>query len=111
MSKEADVFKALGDPVRMRIVRMLADSGEMCVCKIIAELESMSQPAVSHHLGVLKSAGLVCPRKEGLWIYYSLSESTLRDVALASIQHLLNMKQERCAVRAGDFDERVGEAL
>jgi len=90
-----DVFKALGDPVRMRIIRMLAENGEMCVCKIIPEL-GMSQPAISHHLAVLKNAGLVHPRKEGLWIYYSIIRSTLREVALASIYELLETVDSEC---------------
>ncbi|HAH87714.1 MAG TPA: transcriptional regulator, partial [Armatimonadetes bacterium] len=46
------IFKALGDPVRVRIVEMLSLNGEMCVCKIMEEL-SMTQPAVSHHLATL----------------------------------------------------------
>ena len=99
MVNAEEVFKALGDPVRMRIVRMLADNGEMCVCKIIPEI-GMSQPAVSHHLGVLKNAGLVSPRKEGLWIHYSLIRSTLCEVAMASIEDLLGSIDHTASVQS-----------
>jgi ArsR family transcriptional regulator len=75
------ICKALGDPVRVRIVEMLSANGEMCVCKIMEEL-SMTQPAVSHHLSVLKNAGLVHPRKEGQWIHYSLCKDVIADVAI-----------------------------
>lgn len=96
MANTEDIFKALGDPIRMRIARMLAENGEMCVCKIIPEL-GMSQPAVSHHLSVLKNAGLVRPRREGLWIHYSLIRSTLCEIALASIEDLLETIDRKCA--------------
>lgn len=82
------VFKALGDPVRVRIVEMLSVNGEMCVCKIMEEL-SMTQPAVSHHLAALKNAGLVHPRKEGQWIHYSLCKDAISDVALAFLEEVV----------------------
>ncbi|MHB0913183.1 MAG: ArsR/SmtB family transcription factor [Armatimonadota bacterium] len=70
-----EIFKALSDPTRLAIVRMLA-GGEMCVCKIM-EAFDMSQPAVSHHLASLKRAGLVRGRKEGQWVHYSLRREAL----------------------------------
>lgn len=104
MVSAEDVFKAMGDPVRMRILRMLARNGEMCVCRIIPEL-GMSQPAVSHHLAVLRNAGLVSSRKEGLRVHYSLVRSTLCEVALASIEDLLEVMDKAREGRA----ERVGQ--
>lgn len=74
------VFKALGDPTRIRIVEMLADEGEMCVCEITERLDA-GQPSVSHHLNSLKNAGLVCPRRQGQWIHYSLNAANLREAA------------------------------
>lgn len=68
--KMADAFKALGDPVRLEIVRMLAGK-ELCVCDILDAFK-LSQPTVSHHLKVLKHAGLVEDRKSGKWVYYRL---------------------------------------
>ena len=88
MAAVEDIFKALGDPTRIRILRMLAQNGEMCVCKIMEEL-SMTQPAVSHHLSKLKNAGLVHHRKEGQWVHYSLCCSTLSDDVLNFAQGLL----------------------
>lgn len=82
------VFKALADAARIRIVEMLSTSDEMCVCNIMKEL-GMTQPAVSHHLSVLKNAGLVQSRRQGQWIHYSLCRNTLSNVALTFIQDLL----------------------
>lgn len=87
-----EMFKALGDPTRIKIVQMLAKNGEMCVCKIIEELD-MTQPAVSHHLASLKNAGLVHPRKQGQWVHYSLCCTALSDVAVPFLSSLLE-KQE-----------------
>jgi ArsR family transcriptional regulator, arsenate/arsenite/antimonite-responsive transcriptional repressor len=61
----------LGDETRLTIVGMLSEQ-EMCVCEIIERL-GLSQPAVSHHLKILKHAGILRDTKEGKWIYYSLN--------------------------------------
>jgi len=63
---------------------MLAESGEMCVCKIVEAL-GMGQPAVSHHMASLRHAGLVRHRKEGQWIHYSLNRDAFRDGPLSFI--------------------------
>jgi ArsR family transcriptional regulator len=64
-------FKALADPTRVAIVNRLAGAGEVCVCELVAEAD-LSQPTVSHHLRVLRQAGLVESRKRGTWSYYRL---------------------------------------
>ena len=87
MAAVEDVFKALGDHIRIRIVQMLAKNGEMCVCKIMQEL-SMTQPAVSHHLSALKNAGLVRPRKQGQWVHYSLCRDALSETVSGFLQGL-----------------------
>lgn len=66
------VMKALTDPNRLRMMKML-DHQEMCVCEICAAL-AMAQPTVSNHLRVLERAGLVTSRKEGLWVNYRLAD-------------------------------------
>lgn len=71
----AGYFKALADPTRLRILQLLGER-EMCVCEL-EEFLNMSQPAVSHHLRLLKKAGLVDDRREGKWIYYSLNGHNL----------------------------------
>ena len=73
--KNADIIKALGDPTRLKIVYLL-EHGELCVCEIMTALDK-PQPTVSHHLNLLKNAGLLKWRKEGVWIHYKLSNPKL----------------------------------
>ena len=68
----ARVFKALGDENRLTILELL-HHGERCACRL-QEALCISQPTLSHHMRILLDAGLVDARKEGKWIYYSLSE-------------------------------------
>ena len=89
MAAAENIFKALGDPTRIKVVEMLAQNGEMCVCKIMEELD-MTQPAVSHHLATLKHAGLVHARKQGQWVHYSLCCSTLSQVILPLVKSLMD---------------------
>ena len=70
--KMARVFKAMGDENRLTILSILKD-GERCACKL-QEALLISQPTLSHHMRILLDAGLVNARKDGKWIYYSLSE-------------------------------------
>ncbi|MHB1456780.1 MAG: ArsR/SmtB family transcription factor [Armatimonadota bacterium] len=84
------IFKAMGNPTRIKIIQMLAENGELCVCKILEGLE-MTQPALSHHLSTLKNAGLVSPRKQGQWIHYTLVKSAFVDEALPFIQSVINV--------------------
>jgi ArsR family transcriptional regulator len=66
----ARLFKALGDPTRLRIVALLSH-GELCVCHLHEAL-GLSQPNVSRQLAVLRAAGIVEDRREGSWVYYRL---------------------------------------
>ncbi len=68
-------FRALSHPTRLRIL-MLLKAGEMCVCEIMAVLNT-TQPTTSHHLNILKNIGLVEERREGKWVFYSLVDSKL----------------------------------
>ena len=67
----AQAFKALADPVRLRLLSIIAaaPSGEVCACDLTAPV-GKSQPTVSHHLKVLREAGLVTSRKHGTWVHY-----------------------------------------
>jgi len=77
----ADVFKALGDPARVRIVNVLATGGEpVCVCHLIEPL-GLSQPTVSHHLKRLTEAGLIEREQRGRWAYYALRPQALETLA------------------------------
>lgn len=77
----AVMFKALGDPVRLRIFSMIASSagGELCVCDVLDV--GVSQPTVSHHLRKLREAGLVTSRKEGTWVHYRVAPDVLDAMA------------------------------
>jgi ArsR family transcriptional regulator, arsenate/arsenite/antimonite-responsive transcriptional repressor len=70
LEKDLTVLKALSDETRLRTLLLLSRR-ELCVCEIVAVLD-MPQGKVSRHLSVLRHAGLVVDRREGLWIYYSL---------------------------------------
>lgn len=67
----AKSFKALGDPVRLRLLSMIATSpeGEVCVCDLTGSFE-LSAPTISHHLKVLREAGLIDCERRGTWVYY-----------------------------------------
>lgn len=72
----ASYFKALADPTRVAIVNRLTGVDEVCVCDLTAAFE-LSQPTVSHHLKVLRSAGLVESSRRGTWAYYRLVPEAL----------------------------------
>ena len=83
-----DIFKALSDETRLRILKLL-ERDELCVCDIVAAL-GMSQPKVSFHLNVLKEAGLIKDRKDGRWIHYRLDETDIfRRFLLLSVMEKL----------------------
>jgi len=72
MSNAVQLFKALADETRLRILN-LVEHREVCVCQIVEAL-GLGQSKVSRHLAHLRNAGLVNDRREGLWIYYSLAQ-------------------------------------
>src|SRR5690348_2272104 len=77
----AEVFKALADPARVRIVNVLATSGEpVCVCHLVEPL-GLSQPTVSHHLRKLTDAGLLEREQRGRWAYFSLRREAAEKLA------------------------------
>ena len=78
----APAFKALGDPVRLQLMSMIASapSGEMCVCDLTPAFE-LSGPTISHHLRTLREAGLVDADRRGTWVYYRARPGILRQLA------------------------------
>ena len=74
----ARVLKALADPVRLRLVSMVAahEGGEACVCELTEPL-GLTQPTISHHLKILVEAGIFSRDKRGVWAYYALVPGTL----------------------------------
>jgi ArsR family transcriptional regulator, arsenate/arsenite/antimonite-responsive transcriptional repressor len=87
----ADVFKALADPARVRILNVLATSGEpVCVCHLVEPL-GLSQPTVSHHLKRLTDAGLLEREQRGKWAYFSL-----RPEAVETLSAVVDLKGACC---------------
>ncbi len=77
----ADVAKALGDPVRVQLIDVLRrHAGKVCVCELVP-LFDLSQPTVSHHLKVLRQAGLVGSERQGLWAYYYVIPDALEELS------------------------------
>ena len=76
----ARVAKALGDPIRMQLVDVLRKHpGQACVCELVP-LFDLSQPTVSHHLKVLREAGIVGSERRGLWAFYYVEPAALEDL-------------------------------
>lgn len=78
--ERAIALKALADPNRLVILDYLKD-GERCACKVLEQLR-ITQPTLSHHMRILCEAGLVCCRKEGKWMHYSLNTSRFEELKL-----------------------------
>lgn len=70
-----EVFKAASDPCRLRILKLLKE-GELCVCEIMTALKK-PQSSTSHHLSILREAGLVKERRDGKWSYYRLADGAV----------------------------------
>ncbi len=81
-SELAQVFKALADPVRLRLVSMIGahQGGEVCVCELTTAF-ALTQPTISHHLKVLREAGIIDFDRRGTWVYYRLVPAALERMA------------------------------
>jgi ArsR family transcriptional regulator, arsenate/arsenite/antimonite-responsive transcriptional repressor len=80
----AELFKALGDPARVRLVNLLAQGeGEVCMCDLI-EPVGLSQPTVSHHMRKLVDAGLVEREQRGKWAFFSLRRDAVEKLAVVA---------------------------
>jgi ArsR family transcriptional regulator, arsenate/arsenite/antimonite-responsive transcriptional repressor len=85
-----DMFKAVSDPARIKILRLLKQKGQcsigkgvgMCACDV-QEHVMLSQPTISHHMAILRNAGLVLAEKHGLWMWYRRNEKALKELAQA----------------------------
>lgn len=87
LESAASVLKAIADPYRLTMLATLAsNSGEVCVCDFTGVLP-LNQPTVSHHLRILREAGLVACDRRGTWVYYRLAEDAREriDAVLASV--------------------------
>jgi ArsR family transcriptional regulator len=71
------VYRALGDPTRLEVFRLIAaQTAPLCVCDVVARFE-VSQPTISHHLKILRDAGLVTVSRRGVWAYYAVDPAGL----------------------------------
>ncbi|HTY31057.1 metalloregulator ArsR/SmtB family transcription factor [Mycobacterium sp.] len=78
----ATKLKALSDPVRLRLLSIVAshDGGEACVCDLSTGIE-LTQPTISHHLKVLRTAGLLDSERRASWVYYRVNRTVLRQLS------------------------------
>ena len=102
-TRAAELFHALSDPIRLRVVSLLRN-GERCVCELTDEME-LAQSRLSWHLKTLKDAGFLTDRREGRWIYYTLDPSTIAEAekllsslhpTAAASRRALAVKQSCC---------------
>ena len=102
-TRAAELFHALSDPIRLRVVALLR-GGERCVCELTDELE-LAQSRLSWHLKTLKDAGFLADRREGRWVYYTLDPSTIAEAekllsalhpTAAATRRALAIKQSCC---------------
>jgi ArsR family transcriptional regulator len=88
LARTAEVLRALGDPTRLKMVLLLARHEALCVCELQQAFD-LGQPTVSHHLKILREAGLVEVTRRGTWAYYALRRDALnavvRETALADV--------------------------
>lgn len=103
MKHHAQIFKALSDPIRLRIILLLQSEGELCVCDLMAVLK-LPQSTVSRHLAYLKRSCWVDIRRQGVWMYYQLSSEScqmcreLLDILLRHAADLPEVKADRRAL-------------
>lgn len=106
MQTEIQIFKALSDSTRLRMLLLLLNHGELCVCDLMESLE-IPQSTASRHLALLRSAGLVDGQRRGTWMYYTIVE----DQALGSA--IMTGLKEHCSdlAKAVEDEKRCVEFL
>jgi len=82
----AHAFAALADPVRLRLLSLIANAGEVCACDLLAPL-GRSQPTVSHHTRTLAEAGLITGEKKGRWVWWSIVPERMAELHDALAAH------------------------
>ena len=96
------IFKALSDETRIRLLKLLQQR-ELCVCELMQAL-NMTQSRVSRNLGILKDAGLVRDRRDGLWVHYSLDQKSFNSYATPILELLKEWVNDDASI-LGDLDE------
>lgn len=77
VERQRALLSALADPTRLQMVHLLCRTGELCVCDFTQAFD-LGQPTISHHLRVLREAGIVASRKAGQWVYYAVDRAALK---------------------------------
>lgn len=101
------VFKALSDATRLRILHLLEETGELCVCDLKTVLQC-PQARISRHLAILKNAGFIDDRREGTWVLYSLTKGkgAIQPVLRKAFKQIVDVSLE-----FGDDKQRLRQAL
>src|SRR5512136_338481 len=101
MENISAIFKSLGDETRLRLLALLLEEDELCVCYLVDVLQ-LPQSTVSRHLSLLKRAGWLKDRREGVWIYYSIcrSPAQVQQFLLPVLRNFLNATE----IARGDRD-------
>ncbi|HKK08616.1 MAG TPA: metalloregulator ArsR/SmtB family transcription factor [Gemmatimonadota bacterium] len=110
-TRDVRALKALAHPARHRIVELIHErGGEICVCEFADRLD-LSQPTISHHLRVLREAGLIDSRQEGTWVYHTIRRETVAALAgrLAAWAERPPEAGAAAACGAGDAEARDSE--
>lgn len=89
----SQMFKALSDPIRLKIVYLLLQNKSLCVCEIVS-IFGLSQSTVSRHLAYLKNSGLVNCWRDGVWMHYSLKQDSLNTLNLDIFKTLIEQTNE-----------------
>ncbi|MBF0283735.1 MAG: metalloregulator ArsR/SmtB family transcription factor [Magnetococcales bacterium] len=97
-----ELFKALSEPLRLRLLNLLRAGGELCVCDLVSILET-TQSMVSRHLAYLRHCGWVSNRREGLWIHYRLESES--DPMRAAILEVLARHAEEDPEMKSDLEK------
>ncbi len=110
MKSLVNLFKALSDETRLRILNLLLER-ELCVCELMDALQ-MPQPRISHQLRILKDAGLITDRREGKWMIYALKAAGEEEPASALLQLLWEGRaREAFAKDRGRLQETLAKGL
>jgi ArsR family transcriptional regulator len=103
-NEQVEVFRALADPIRLEMVRMMSQQGEVA-CTAFLERFHVTKSTISYHVRILRTAHLVRIRKDGPWYFYQLTESGF-EAGLPGLLHLLSGGQVGTHTRAGDAQAR-----
>jgi ArsR family transcriptional regulator len=107
MDRDAEILQAIADPTRLRLLNLLTQAAEICVCELVDAL-GIPQYGVSRHLSILASTGWVEDRRVGKWIYYRVSRE-LRPYQITLLNALRQLREEREDFRQDE--SRAGRRL